>query len=50
MAMMEKVEPREVFMGRLSYGGDFMEEITDTCRKGNIQPGWIGSLRVVYEF
>jgi len=50
MAMIEKVKPREVFMGRLSHWGDLLGEITDICRKGNIQLGWIEALRAVYEF
>lgn len=47
MAIMKKVKPREVFMGRLSHGGDLLEEITDICRKENIQLGWIGALGAV---
>ena len=47
MAMMKKVKVREVFMGRLSHGGDLLEEITDICRKENIQLGWIEALGAV---
>jgi hypothetical protein len=37
MAMMKKVKPREVFIGRLSHGGDLLEEITDICQRENIK-------------
>jgi len=47
MAIMERVKPRELFMGKLSYGGDLLEEITDICRKNNIQLGHIEALGAV---
>jgi predicted DNA-binding protein with PD1-like motif len=45
--MMKKVKPREVFIGRLSQGGDLLEEMTDICGKENIQLGWIEALGAV---
>ena len=47
MATMKRVKPREVFMGRLSYGGDLLEEISNLCLKENIQLGWIEALGAV---
>ncbi|MGO8987523.1 MAG: PPC domain-containing DNA-binding protein [bacterium] len=37
MATMQKVKPREVFIGKLSHGGDLLEEMTDICQRENIQ-------------
>jgi predicted DNA-binding protein with PD1-like motif len=47
MTMMKRVKPKEVFMGRLSYGGDLLEEIGNMCLKENIQLGWIEALGAV---
>jgi predicted DNA-binding protein with PD1-like motif len=47
MAVMKRVKPREVFIGRLSHGGDLLEEITDICQRKNIQLGWIEALGAV---
>jgi predicted DNA-binding protein with PD1-like motif len=47
MAVMKKVKPREVFIGKLSYGGDLLEEITEICQRENIQLGWIEALGAV---
>jgi predicted DNA-binding protein with PD1-like motif len=47
MAVMKRVKPKEVFMGRLSHGGDLLEEISGFCRKENIQFGWIEALGAV---
>ncbi|OGP88316.1 MAG: hypothetical protein A2157_02645 [Deltaproteobacteria bacterium RBG_16_47_11] len=44
---MKRVKPKEVFMGRLSHGGDLLEEISNMCLKENIQPGWIEGLGAV---
>ena len=45
--MMKRVKPKEVFMGRLSHGGDLLEEISNMCLKENIQLGWIEALGAV---
>jgi len=37
MAVMKKIKPREVFIGKLSHGGDLLEEITEICLRENIQ-------------
>jgi predicted DNA-binding protein with PD1-like motif len=47
MAVVKKVKPREIFMGKLSHGGDLLEEITDFCQRENIQLGWIEALGAV---
>jgi predicted DNA-binding protein with PD1-like motif len=47
MAIMRKVKPKELFMGKLSHGGDLLEEITDICRKENIQLGRVEALGAV---
>lgn len=47
MAVMKKTKPREVFIGKLSHGGDLLEEITDICQRESIQLGWIEALGAV---
>ena len=47
MAMMRRIKPREVLTGRLSHGGDLLEEITGICRRENIQLGWFEALGAV---
>jgi predicted DNA-binding protein with PD1-like motif len=47
MAIMKKVKSREVLIGKLSHGADLLEEITDICRKKNIQLGRIEALGAV---
>ncbi len=37
MAIMKKIKPKEVFIGKLSHGGDLLEEMTDICLRENIQ-------------
>lgn len=44
---MKKVKSSELFMGKLCHGGDLLEEITDICRKNNIQLGRIEALGAV---
>ncbi len=47
MANMKKVKSKKLFMGKLNYGGDLLEEITDICRKNNIHLGRIEALGAV---
>ena len=47
MAKMKKAKPREVFIGKLSHGSDLLEEITNICRRENIQLGWFEALGAV---
>ena len=47
MAIFKKVEPIGLFMGKLSYGGDLLEEMTDICKKQNIRLGRIEAMGAV---
>jgi hypothetical protein len=47
MAIMKKVKTRELFMGKLNYGSDLLEEIHGICRKENIRLGRIEALGAV---
>ncbi len=47
MAVMKKVTPRKVFMGKLSYGADLLEELTDVCRRENVHLGRVEALGAV---
>lgn len=47
MAIVKKVKSKELFMGRLDYGADLLEEITDICRKNNIQLGRVEAIGAV---
>ncbi len=47
MVIMKRVKPKAVIMGRLTHGGDLLEELTDICQRENIQLGWIEALGAV---
>jgi predicted DNA-binding protein with PD1-like motif len=47
MALVKKVEGAEVFVGKLSYGGDLLGEITEFCTQKRIRLGWIQALGAV---
>jgi predicted DNA-binding protein with PD1-like motif len=47
MTITHKVKSRELFMGKLSYGCDLLEEITLVCQKENIRLGRIEALGAV---
>ncbi len=47
MSIMKNVKPRQVFMGKLGYGKDLIEELTSICIKENIQLGRIEALGAV---
>jgi predicted DNA-binding protein with PD1-like motif len=47
MASIQRIKSREIFIGKLSHGGDLLEEITDICRKENIQLGRVEALGAV---
>ena len=47
MAIIKKVTPRALFMGKLSHGSDLLEEITAICRQENIQLGRVEALGAV---
>lgn len=47
MAMVKKVRPIEIFMGKLLHGADLLEEITAICKEKNIQLGSIEAIGAV---
>ncbi len=47
MAVMKKVTPRKMFMGKLSYGADLLEELTEVCRRENVHLGRVEALGAV---
>jgi predicted DNA-binding protein with PD1-like motif len=47
MAIMKKITPGEMFMGKLSYGSDLLEEMNQVCLKKNVQLGRIEALGAV---
>ena len=47
MAIMKKVKPDALFMGKLSHGKDLLEEITGVCRANKIKLGRIEALGAV---
>lgn len=47
MAMVKKVSPKELFMGKLSYGADLLAEITDICKEKNIRLGRVEAIGAV---
>jgi uncharacterized protein len=47
MALIKKVKPREIFIGKLTHGNDLLEELNDLCRKKKIELGWIEALGAV---
>jgi predicted DNA-binding protein with PD1-like motif len=47
MTIVKKAASRGFFIGKLSHGGDLLEEITDICRKENIRLGRIEALGAV---
>ncbi len=47
MSIMKKVISRQLFMGKLSYGKDLIEELTSICIMENIQLGRIEALGAV---
>ncbi len=47
MANIRKLKPKELFMGKLSYGSDLLEELTELCQKAQIRLGRIEALGAV---
>lgn len=47
MAIMKKVKSIDMLMGKLSHGGDLLEEITDVCGKHNIRLGRVEAIGAV---
>jgi len=49
MAIIKKITSKAVFMGRLSHGGDLLEEITAICIQENIRLGRVEALGAVQQ-
>jgi predicted DNA-binding protein with PD1-like motif len=47
MPFMKKVQTRELYMGKLSYGADLLQELTDICQKEQIQLGRVAAIGAV---
>ncbi len=47
MTEFKPVKSREIFMGKLSYGCDLLEELTDVCVKRNVKLGRIEAIGAV---
>ena len=47
MTIKKKVKSKELFMGKLSYGCDLLEELTAICQKEDIRLGRIEALGAV---
>lgn len=47
MAIAEKVQSRELLMGKLSYGADLLQELTDICMNKKIQLGRVKAIGAV---
>jgi predicted DNA-binding protein with PD1-like motif len=47
MKTIKKIEPKEIFMGKLGYGCDLYDEITKFCQKKDIRIGRIDALGAV---
>ena len=47
MAIEKKIQPTEMFMGKLRYGGDLLEELTQICHDHGIRLGRIEGLGAV---
>ena len=47
MAIMKKVQTKELYMGKLSYGADLLQELTDICQKEQIQLGRVRAIGAV---
>lgn len=47
MAVIQAIECKERFIGKLNYGSDLLEEITEICNKKNIQLGRIEAIGAV---
>lgn len=47
MANMKRVQSRELIMGKLSHGGDLLQQINDICRTEKIQLGRVEALGAV---
>ena len=47
MAVYKSIEPKHMIMGKLSHGGDLLEELTGLCEKENITLGTVEAIGAV---
>ena len=47
MAVYKTIESRRLVMGKLSFGGDLLEELTDVCEKENVLLGTVEAIGAV---
>ena len=47
MTMMKQIQPSKLFMGRLTFGADLLEEITAVCVEKNIRLGRLEAIGAV---
>ena len=47
MAVYKSIEPRRLIMGKLSYGGDLLEELTSVCEKEGVVLGTVKAIGAV---
>ncbi len=47
MSILRRTERKERFIGKLSYGSDLLEELTEICRQRDIRLGWFQGLGAV---
>ena len=47
MAIYKNIEPKRTIMGKLSFGGDLLDELTEICKKENITLGTVAAIGAV---
>ena len=47
MSVYKTVEFKRLIMGKLSHGGDLLEELTDVCKKENVVLGTLEAIGAV---
>lgn len=47
MAIYKTIESKQILMGKLSHGGDLLEELTEICHKENIVLGTVRAIGAV---
>ena len=47
MALYKSIEPRRLIMGKLSYGGDLLEELTAVCEEEGVVLGTVKAIGAV---
>ena len=47
MAVYNKIQQKQMFVGKLDYGGDLLEQLTAVCQKENISLGKVEAIGAV---